>query len=103
MTLTIKLEPDLEKALSARSAALGHSKSHLVREALRGYLKEPASAYETGRDLFAPHAGPTDLAVNRKAYLAEATIISDFPDVAAMSSIRKLRVPKLRKISTPLF
>ena len=71
MALTVKLEPDLEKALSARSAALGQPKSHLMREALRAYLTEPASAYEIGRDLFARHAGPADLASNRKKYLAE--------------------------------
>ena len=71
MTLTIKLEPDLEKALGARSAALGQPKSHLVREALRAYLTASTSAYEIGRDLFARHAGPADLASNRKKYLAE--------------------------------
>lgn len=72
MTLTIKLEPDLEKALGARSAALGRPKSYLVREALRAYLTESTSAYEIGRDLFARHAGPADLASNRKKYLAES-------------------------------
>ena len=71
MTLTIKLEPALEKALGARSAALGQPKSHLVREALRAYLTASTSAYEIGRDLFARHAGPADLAANRKKYLAE--------------------------------
>ena len=71
MTLTIKLDPDLEKALAARSAALGQPKSRLVREALRAYLTESASAYEIGRDLFARHAGPADLASNHKKYLAD--------------------------------
>ena len=71
MTFTIKLEPDLEKALAARSAALGQPKSRLVREALRAYLTESASAYEIGRDLFARHAGSADLASNRKKYLAD--------------------------------
>ena len=71
MTLTIKLEPDLEKALGARSAALKQPKSVLVRAALRAYLNESASPYELGRDLFACHAGPADLATNRKKVLAE--------------------------------
>lgn len=71
MTLTIKLEPDLEKALGARSAALKQPKSVLVRDALRAYLNQSASPYELGRDLFARHDGPRDLAANRKKYLAE--------------------------------
>lgn len=72
MTLTIKLEPELEKALAARSAALKQPKSILVREALRIYLRDSASPFELGRDLFARHAGPPDLATNRKHYLAQA-------------------------------
>lgn len=71
MTLTIKLEPDLEKALGARSAALKQPKSVLVRDALRAYLNQSASPFELGRDLFARHDGPRDLAANRKKYLAE--------------------------------
>lgn len=58
MTLTVKLEPDLEQALDARSAALKQPKSLLVREALRLYLRESASPFDLGRDLFARHAGP---------------------------------------------
>ena len=71
MTLTIKLEPELEKALGARSAALKQPKSNLVREALRAYLRDSASPFELGRDLFARHDGPSDLAENRKQYLAQ--------------------------------
>ena len=71
MTLIIKLEPDLKKALAARSAALGQPKSRLIREALRAYLTESPSSYEIGRDLFARHAGPADLACNRKKHLTE--------------------------------
>ena len=71
MTFTIKLEPDLEKALNARSAALKQPKSVLVRDALRAYLSQSASPYELGRDLFARHDGSRTLAVNRKKQLAE--------------------------------
>lgn len=71
VTFTIKLDPDLEKALSARSAALKQPKSVLVRNALRAYLNQSASAYELGRDLFARHKGPRVLAQSRKKYLAE--------------------------------
>ena len=61
MTLTIKLEPALEKALGARSAALKQPKSVLVRDALRAYLNQSASPYELGRDLFARHDGGSAL------------------------------------------
>lgn len=37
-TLTLRIPPDLEKALERQSASLGVSKSDLVREALRRYL-----------------------------------------------------------------
>lgn len=69
MTLTIKLDPALEKALNIRSAAQGLPKSNLVREALRIYLSNSASPYELGRDLFGRHTGPSDLASKRKNYL----------------------------------
>ena len=72
MTLTVKLEPDLEQALDARSAALKQPRSRLVREALRLYLRESASPFDLGRDLFARHAGPADLAEKRKHYLTRA-------------------------------
>lgn len=71
MTFTIRLDPHLEKALSARSAALKLPKSVLVRDALRAYLNQPVSAYELGRDLFARHHGPRALAMSRKKYLGE--------------------------------
>ena len=37
-TLTLRVPPDLEKALERQSATLGVSKSYLAREALRRYL-----------------------------------------------------------------
>jgi predicted transcriptional regulator len=38
-TLTLRVPPDLEKALEKQSAALGISKSDFAREALRRYLR----------------------------------------------------------------
>ena len=38
-TLTLRVPPDLDKALEKQSAALGVSKSDLAREALRRYLR----------------------------------------------------------------
>ena len=70
MTLTIKLEPAIEKALGARSAALKQPNSVLMRVALRAYLNQSASPYELGGDLFARHDGPRELASSRKKHLA---------------------------------
>lgn len=38
-TLTLRVPPDLDKALERQSAALGVSKSDLARDALRRYLR----------------------------------------------------------------
>ena len=71
MTMTVKLDAPLERALRSRCAALGRPASTLMREALRAYLaqSEPVrpSAYALGEDLFGQHAGPADLASTRKA------------------------------------
>ena len=73
MTMTVKLDPRLERALRSRSAALGVSLSAVMREALRAYLSqtEPArpTAYELGAAVFGKYAGPADLAKRRKELL----------------------------------
>jgi plasmid stability protein len=70
MTMTVKLPSEMEQALRQRSAALGKSASEVLREALRSYLASapatPPSAYAAGEDLFGKHAGPADLARDRK-------------------------------------
>jgi hypothetical protein len=76
MTMTVKLAPALELGLRQRSAALGRPASEIIREALQTYLDTtPAptsTAFEVGRDLFGKHAGPANLANDRKALYAEA-------------------------------
>jgi plasmid stability protein len=76
MTMTVKLDEPLERALRRRSANLGLSASVLMREALRAYLTKteppPASAFDLGQDLFGRHAGPSDLASARKQELTRA-------------------------------
>lgn len=68
MTMTVKLDAPLERALRSRCAALGRSASALMREALQAYLAQTEpSAYTLGEDLFGQHAGPKDLAGRRKA------------------------------------
>lgn len=76
MTMTVKLDPALERTLRLRSAATSQSASELIRQALTLYLESspaPAqSAYEVGQHLFGKHRGPTDLASKRKAHFADA-------------------------------
>jgi hypothetical protein len=73
MTLTVKLNPELERALARRSSERGVPKSVVVKQALVEYLaKEPASAYELGKDLFGRHGrGKRDLSVRRREYFAD--------------------------------
>jgi len=73
MTLTVKLAPELERALARRSAERGVSKSVVVKNALTEYLaREPASAYEIGKDLFGRHgSGDGSLSVRRREHYAE--------------------------------
>ena len=56
MTLTVKLDPELERTLARRSAERGVPKSTVVKEALMQYLGHgPVSAYEAGKELFGRH------------------------------------------------
>ena len=73
MTLTVKLEPELELALARRCKQGGVPKSVIVKRALSEFLaKEPLSAYEAGKDLFGRHgSGKVDLSVRRREYYAE--------------------------------
>lgn len=73
MTLTVRLDTDLEQALRQRCASVGQSASALIREALRAYLNQteppPPSAFALGADLFGKYAGAPHLASERKAEL----------------------------------
>jgi len=79
MTVTIKLDVALEEQLRQRAVASGRSTSDVVRAALQLYLAQAddgtaRSAFELGAGLFGQHAGPVDLAQQRKAAFAtEAT------------------------------
>jgi predicted transcriptional regulator len=76
MTLTVKLESDLEEQLRQRAQASGRSTSDVVRAALQAYLAQedegPArSAFELGAEFFGRHSGPADLATRRKGAYAD--------------------------------
>lgn len=74
MTMTVKLDAPLERALRRRSSDLGLPASVLMREALQSYLtmSQPAqpSAFALGQDLFGRQTGPKNLSQQRKAELA---------------------------------
>ena len=75
MTMTIKLDPEMEREIRQRSAALGLPASALIREALATWLESnrhlERSAFELGEALFGRHEGPGDLADTRKDAFAE--------------------------------
>jgi plasmid stability protein len=75
MTMTVKLDAPLERALRSRCVTLGRSASAVMRDALQSYLAQTAapvpSAYALGSDLFGLHTGPKDLASKRKTEVAQ--------------------------------
>ncbi len=74
MTLTVKLDPELEAALERRCAADGLTKRVVVQAALRDYLAKACSPYELGKDLFGRHAsGGEDLSTRRRELYAGLT------------------------------
>ena len=77
MTVTVKLDTQLEERLRQRAAGSGRSTSDVIRAALVASLDQsareaPRSAFDLGADLFGRHRGPADLAQRRKQAAAEA-------------------------------
>ena len=75
MTMTVKLDPEMEQALRQCSAAQRRPASALIRDALGEYLAKEdnasLSAHALGADLFGRYRGPKDLAARRKAVMSE--------------------------------
>jgi RHH-type transcriptional regulator, rel operon repressor / antitoxin RelB len=73
MTISVRLDDELEKQLAGFSRQSGVSKSQIIKESLRQYLAtrtQPKTAYELGEDLFGKHdSGLGDLSTHRKQYL----------------------------------
>jgi plasmid stability protein len=77
MTVTVKLDAELEELLRRRAAATGRTTSDVIRDALQAWLvtgdaPQPPSAHALGADLFGRFRGAADLATRRKAVAAEA-------------------------------
>ena len=78
MTVTVKLDAQLEQQLRQRAAGSGRSTSEVIRAALQAYLAlpderaAPRSAFDLGAELFGRHRGPADLAQRRKQSAADA-------------------------------
>ena len=75
MTITIRLDPELQKELDRAAELDGVSRSELVRECLQDYIarrKQRTTAWGLGNEVFGQYAsGRSDLAANRKAILEE--------------------------------
>lgn len=75
MSLSIRLDKNLEAALRRRLQADGVSLSDFIREAIRDKLAQAEarlSPYELGKHLFGRYgSGRDDLSVKRKALLRE--------------------------------
>jgi len=74
MTLSIRLDDDLEQQLAHAAAQSGLSKSAIIKQSLRDYLGKfttRKSAYELGIDLFdkGPGSGVGDLSIKHREYL----------------------------------
>lgn len=75
MTITVRLDNDLERSLDAACAKTGVTRSDFIRERLREaldtYRVKPTSQ-ELGQDLFGRHgSGKGDLSVKHSEHLAE--------------------------------
>jgi len=78
MTLTVRLDPDLEDRFNQLVQEERRTKSEVVTELLKRYVeaREPKTAYEVALELgvfdLPATKAPRDLARNHKKYLAAA-------------------------------
>jgi len=72
--LTLRLNSELKEKLNNIAELLGISKSEVVRNSLKAYLRdlEQHSAWNTGKEMFGKYSsGQTDLSENRKSILKQ--------------------------------
>lgn len=76
MTLTVRLEPELEDKLEAYCKETGTTKSDVVKQSIAAYLVTrpgQSDAFEIGRDLFGRWgSGRKNLSAERKQAFREA-------------------------------
>jgi len=79
MTLSVRLDPDLEQQLTRASEQLGVSKSQIIKQSLIAYLQvaaKPKTAFELGKDLFdGEGSGEGDLSSKTKIKARMSEII----------------------------
>jgi len=70
MTVSVRLDPDLEQQLARVSEQTGVSKSQIIKQSLIAYLQvvaKPKTPYELGEDLFdGEGSGEGDLSSSAK-------------------------------------
>lgn len=75
MTMTVKLDAQMEQRLRQLSAAQGRPAGDIIREALQDWLAHTPdaapSAFVLGSGLFGRHRGAPDLASSRKQAVAD--------------------------------
>ena len=75
MSISLRLDSELENELSKYAKLLGSSKSELIRTLIQDFInkkKNKKSPWELGKDFFGQvGSGREDLSVNRKAILKE--------------------------------
>ena len=75
MSITIRLEPELQEALDRMAQTQGLTRSELVRECLQRYCQEQErrpTPWELGAERFGRFtSGRRDLSANRKKILSE--------------------------------
>jgi len=75
MSISLRLDNDLENELSKYAKLLGSSKSELIRTLIKDFInkkKKKKSSWQLGKDLFGQvGSGREDLSINRKAILKE--------------------------------
>ncbi len=80
--ITVRLKPELEKALEAVAKKFGITKSELIRQSIEDYLKkleEKPSAWELGKDFFGKYSsGKGNLSTDRKKILKQKLLEKHF-------------------------
>ena len=67
--ITLRIEPELEEAVTVASSKLGVSRSELFRRSIKEYLKtiDTASPWDQGKHLFGKYSsGNSNLSIDRK-------------------------------------